>query len=614
MVLELGIYFLNFFKKRVGVFKVYLFYNKNGLFNPKTYTMKTKFKFIVLLPFFALLMLTSCQDEIVDITPPDEAEALTESSELTSFISATSKNDGSKDNIIDGTSCISIKLPVVVKVRGLEIRIDSEADYIKIKRLYDEFEDDLDRLDILFPITIINSEHEEITIESAEELSEFIAECKDDDEEDEKEIRCVDFQFPIAFSVFDRDFQMIEVVNIENDRQLYRFMKRVKNSEVFASLNFPVNMVLKDGTVLTAENNEQLKRIIDTAKDSCEEDDDFSKERLEKYLKRCPWIVYEFKRDNQDNEAFTQYAINFKDDGVVIMRSRNGDVLTGTWGLRRTRRGVLLKMEFENLADFNLEWLLYDFEDGKIKIYEEGGNRIILKRNCDVVIDITKERVENFLKECLWRITELEVDDTNREDEYIGTPLKFFDNNVVKIRVNGELVQGTYEVLVRNAGIGLEINLEGRPNLKLQWIIKFLSKDEIELTNGDNEMELERDCPDNDEDVNYITEVLVNGVWEVASYMVLDADLTPNYDGYVIGFNENGKLFAEGQGNNYIGSWRGYRYEGLNLALNFRTDDAPFFELRHRWKIKEIAPKRIELKDYNSNGEIERILVLENIQ
>ncbi|GAL69762.1 hypothetical protein [Jejuia pallidilutea] len=515
--------------------------------------MKTKLKFLVLLPFFALLLFTSCQEETVDITPPDEAEALVADSQLTSFLSATSKNDGSKDNIIDGTSCISVKLPVVVKVRGVEIRIDSEADYIKIKRLYDEFEDDIDRLDILFPITIITSEHEEITIGSAEELSEFIADCKDDDEEEEKEIRCIDFQFPISFSVFDRDFQIIEVVEIENNRQLHRFMKRVKKSEVFASLNFPLNMVLKDGTVLTAENNEQLREIIEAAKDSCEEEDDFSRERLENYLKKCPWIVYEFKRNNQENDEFKQYAINFKDDGVVTMRSRNGDILTGEWELERTRRGIAIEMEFENLADFTLKWLLYDFEDGKIKIYEAGGNRIILKRNCEVVVDITKERVKNFLKECFWRVAELEVNDTDKEEEYIGTPLKFYANNIVKIRVNGELVEGTYEVLVRNTGIGLEINLEGRPDLKLQWLITFLSEDEIELKNADNEMELKRHCPDNDGDLNFILDALVSSEWEVASYIDEGEDETPNYKDYVIGFNQSGMLFAEGNGNDYRG-------------------------------------------------------------
>ena len=30
-----------------------------------------------------------------------------------------------------------------------------------------------------------------------------------------------------------------------------------------------------------------------------------------------------------------------------------------------------------------------------------------MKKNCDVVIDITKERIENYLQECLWRVARL---------------------------------------------------------------------------------------------------------------------------------------------------------------------------------------------------------------
>lgn len=588
------------------------------MFNPKTYTMKTKLKFLVLLPFFALLMFTSCQEETVDITPPDEAEALVADSQLTSFLSATSKNDGSKDNIIDRASCISIKLPVVVKVRGIEIRISSEADYELIEKLYDQFDDDEDRCDIIFPITIINAEHYEIVINNASELAEFIEECVGENEEDD-DIECIDFQYPISFSVYNTAFEVIETVTIENDKQLHRFIKRVKNAEVFASLNFPVTMELADGTTLQANNNEELQNIISDARDACDEDDDndyndddFTQERLEEYLKRCPWVVYEYKRYNQDNtEQYGQYAINFQEEGVVTMKARNGDVLTGTWSARVTNRGALLKMEFDALADFTLEWFVYDFEDGKIKIFQEGGNRIVLKRNCDVVVDITKTRVENFLKECYWRVVELEVNDTDKEEEYIGKPLKFFANNVVKIRVNGELVEGTYEVLVRNAGIGLEINLEGRPDLKLQWLITFLSEDEIELKNANNEMELKRHCPDNDNDLGFILDALVSSEWEVASYIDEGENETLNYKDYVIGFNQSGMLFAEGSGNDFRGSWLAYRYDGLNLALNFKTQEAPFNELRYRWKIKEITMERIELKDYSDNGEIERILVLE---
>ena len=40
-------------------------------------------------------------------------------------------------------------------------------------------------------------------------------------------------------------------------------------------------------------------------------------------------------------------------------------------------------------------------------------------------------------------------------------------------------------------------------------------------------------------------------------------------------------------------------------------NNAPFDDLNHRWRVKEISPNRIELKDYNANGSIERILVLQ---
>ncbi|MEC3906960.1 hypothetical protein VOI54_08005 [Tamlana sp. 2201CG12-4] len=580
--------------------------------------MKTKLKLLLLLPFFALLLFTSCQDEVVDITDPEESEALVAESELTSLLYSTSIMDGSDDNIIDKASCTSVKLPISVKVNGLEIIIDSKEDFKTIEAIFNEFEDDDDRLDIIFPITIIISDHTEITIQNKAELEELIKDCRGENEEDD-DIECIDFQYPISFSVYNTDFQIIDVVNIENDRQLHRFIKRVKSKEVFASLNFPVTMVYADGSTVEVNNNFQLARTIREAKNDCDEDDDndygdddFTKERLDEYLKICPWVVHEFKRNNQDNtEAYKEYALNFKEDGVVVMRARGGDVLTGTWSTRVSDRGALLKMKFETLEDFTLEWIVYDIEYGKIKLYEVGGNRIIMKKNCDVVIDHTKERIQNYLQECLWRIARLNVDGADNEEEYIGTPLKFFENNVVKIRVNGELVEGTYEIGARNAGFILTINLEGRPDLKLEWLITFLEPGLIKLSNANNKMVLKRHCPDGDEDINYIGDVLANGVWEVAKYVDQDIDETQNYEGYVIGFDDNGMLFAEGNGNDYRGSWLAYRNEGLFLGLNFKTQDEPFSELKHRWRIKEITPNRVELKDYNATGEIERILVLE---
>ncbi|MDD7886479.1 hypothetical protein [Flavivirga sp. 57AJ16] len=583
--------------------------------------MKSKMRTLLLIPFFALLLFTSCQDEVIEVTPPAESEALVANSMLTSFISSTSAKDGSADNIIDKASCLSVELPVTVVVNGLEIIIDSTEDYKVIEAIFNEFEDDDDRLDIVFPITIILSDHSEVVLNNRNDLENLIEECKGENEADD-DIECIDFQYPLSFSVYDTSFQVIDVITVENDRELYRFIKRVKEGDVFASLNFPVTMIYADGSTTVVNNNEALESTINDAKDACDEDDDndygdddFTKERLDNLLKTCPWVVYEFQRNEANlNDQYREYVIVFKEDGVAKVHARGGDTLTGTWSTRVTPNGALIKLEFDTLVDFTLEWFVYDLEPGRIKLYQAGGNKIILKKNCDIVVDITKERVENYLQECLWRVARLSVDGSDNEKDYIGTPLKFLPENVVKIRVKGELVEGTYEVLVRNAGIGLSITLEGRPDLKLEWLITFLEPGLIKLENENNKMVLKRHCPDGDEDINYIGDVVVTGLWEVASYTDEDVNKTEEFFGYSIDFLESGYIKVTDPNEGIIdGSWLAYRNEGLFLGLHFGME-APFGDLNHRWKIKEVSPNRIELKDYNANGGIERILVLEQAE
>ncbi|WP_372937412.1 hypothetical protein [Seonamhaeicola sp.] len=583
--------------------------------------MKTNWRIYLLLPFFALLFFNSCQEEVVEITEASEEEALVAESELTAFVSATSKMDGSKDNIIDQASCISIKLPVTVIVNGVEIIIDSEEDFTIVEAVFDEFDEDDDNLEMIFPVTIINADYDEVTISSEAELEAYVEECGGENEVDD-DIECIDFQYPISFSIFNSDFLIIDTVEIENDKQLYRFMKKIRNSEVLASINYPITMELADGTEVVVNNNVELHNTIKEAKDACDEDDDndyndddFTKERLDEYLKKCPWLIHEFKRNATSlTDTYFEYAINFKEDSIVVMKARNGDILTGTWETSvELGKGVKLKMEFENLADFTLEWYVYEIEEGKIKIYQEDSNRIIMKRYCDIIIENTIDRVESYLQECLWRVTKLNVDGTDNETDYIGTPLKFYENNVVKISVNGELIEGTYEVFVINSGnIGVSIELEDRPNLKKQWVITFLGTELIKLENNNtNKMTLMRHCPGTDNDLNYIDDIVVSSTWEVASYMVLDADLTENFYLYTINFLESGWIKVTDPNNGIIdGSWLAYRNSELYLAMHFGIE-LPFSQLNYRWKIKEITQNRIELVNLSFIGETESTLVLE---
>ncbi|MFH4967101.1 hypothetical protein V8G61_02755 [Gaetbulibacter sp. M240] len=584
--------------------------------------MRTHLKRLFFIPFFALLFLTSCQDEVTDIMPPNSSEALLAESQLTNNINATAIMDGSFDNIIDRASCLSVELPITVIVKGLEIRIDSKEDFIVIERIFKEFDNDEDILDIIFPITIIKANHERVVIESKEALRALAVECRGENEPDD-DIECIDFVYPLTFSIYNANFQVIETVTIENDARLYHFIQRVKRSEVFASLNFPVTMKLADGTEIVVNNNQQLQQTIEEAKDACDEDDDndygdddFTLERLNTVLTSCPWVVYQFER-NQDDlvEVYREYVVVFREDGVVKVKARNGDMYTGTWTTEVTDAGALISLQFDALTDFNLQWHVYDLDEGRIKLFQEGGNRVILKKHCDIIFEITKARIENYLQECLWRVARLQVDGIDNESDYIGTPLKFFADNVVKIRVNGEFVQGTYQVLPVNNGFVLQITLDGRPNLQLEWFVTVLEPGIIKLqalgrTNSD--MVLRRFCPSVDGDINYINDILISNHWEVTKYYIVEGQVnnTENYAGYNIQFLESGHIKVTDPNNGLIdGSWLAYRNEGLFLGMNYGIEP-PFEVLNHRWKIAEVSETEIVLHDFYANGEISRILIL----
>jgi hypothetical protein len=586
------------------------------MLNLNTYIMKTRLNLLYVLPFFALFMLASCQEEAVEITEPNTQETFVAESDLAMLIAQTSTNDGSSDNIIDGANGFSVNLPVTVYANGVEITVNSEADFELIEEIFDASDDDDDTLEIVFPITVTMRDYTQVVVNSQAELDDLRSHNSNEDDDD---IECVDFKYPITISIYNLNFQVIDVVTINSDEQLHHFIRNLEGG-VLASLNFPVTMVYEDGSTIEVHNNTELENVMKEARNACDEDDDndwndddFTKERLDHLLTSCPWIVHDIRRnDNNLTDEYREYVMVFKEDGVVKVRARNGDMLTGTWSTRITDHGAKITLEFDTLVDFTLEWFVYEISEGKIKLFTEGGNRIILEKACDIVVDQTIERIENILKECLWRVERLYVDGTENEADYIGTPLKFFSEGVVKIRVNGEFVSGTWDVFAVNAGYALKIQLEGRPHLQLQWLITFLEPHLIKLENQNSIMVLKQHCPDGDEDVMYINAILNEGIWDIAKYEVGDQNLTEQFHMYGIDFLETGGLKVLNPNNTIIdyGAWLVYRNEGLFLGLNFGTDST-FSLFNHRWKIASVSETRIELKDYSSTGTVERILVLE---
>src|SRR5690606_11688131 len=124
-----------------------------------------------------------------------------------------------------------------------------------IEAIFNEFDDDDDVVEIQCPITIILSDYSQINIDSYAQLEEFAQECFGENEDDD-DIECIDFVYPFTISVYNADFQVIDTVTIETDAQLFSFIGNLQGG-VLASINFPVNLLLADGTTIEVRSEER---------------------------------------------------------------------------------------------------------------------------------------------------------------------------------------------------------------------------------------------------------------------------------------------------------------------------------------------------------------------
>ncbi len=563
--------------------------------------------------FLVALNFTSCQEEFEELPGEDSQEAISASSSTATLIEQTSSKDGSYDNIVDGASCFAINFPYVVNVNGLEVNIDAVEDLKLVKSLFAEVEVDDDILEIIFPVTITLSDYTEIQVNTKAELRELAQECREGGDDDD--IECIDFVYPLVVYSFDLNLQQTGNVTVNSDMELRRYFKELDDDDLL-SFDFPITLKLYDGTNVSVSNNAELANAIETAKDECDEDDDndyhdddFTQERLEAYLVSCPWLVNEVFRASIDNtDQYFDYVMNFTEDGKVVMKDRIGNSLTGTWSTRVNDFRVLLKLEFDALADFNLEWFVYDLENGKIKLYAGEGERIIMHKACDIV-DNAPDTLREILKECGWVIKKVKLNGED-VDRLLGYEFNFHAEGVVTLSNESNTSEGEWAITTNAQGrLVMAITMGDEPGVSFEWLLSDLRDKRLKFNIEDTQYELilERVCDDNndDDDVAEIRNIMMGGEWLVAKYTEGDKDETQNYAAFTFAFQAQLSVsVTTGEtGPSYPGLWRVIRdSEGeLKCYLNFGLATA-MQVLMDDWKIVSATNDRIELKMVNENN------------
>lgn len=579
-------------------------------------------KFINYLMFIALfavaLNFTSCQEEFEELPDGNNEEVIIASSNTAKLVANTASKDGSSDNIVDNASCFAVQFPYTVNVNGLDITIDSLEDLKLIEEIFDSVDTDDDIVEFLFPITITTADYSEIVINNKEELRKAAEECIEGGDDDD--IECIDFVYPITLYTFDINKQKTGSVVVENDKQLRRFFANLEDNDL-VSFDFPITLKSYDGTETVVDSNAELATALENAKEMCDEDDDddhndddFTKERLDNYLVECPWLVKEVKREgNYQTDQYFEYLMNFKEDGTVKVKDRQGNYLEGEWSTRVGENRILLKLEFDALVDFTLEWHVYELEDGKIKFYAGDGDKIILKRHC--VDDKDPDTLREVLKECSWIIKKV-INDGVNVNRLLGFEFEFKPEGVVTLSDGETTSNGSWEITKNDDDVlVMAITMADEEGVSFEWILSDLRNDRLKFEIPDSpwELVLERNCDNDegDEDVVWIRGLFKDTNWKVDLFSENQDPSTESYEGYSFAFGPNGVITVLNPDEEEAGKGRWFVYRNsenkLEMIITFGVN-SPFYDLANDYKILEVEEDRLELKHENDENGYDHLI------
>ena len=580
------------------------------------------------------LLFTSCRTEEDEIINAPTEETLGANSTVASLMQRVSLSDGSIDNIIDNANCFTVNLPVTVIVNGIEVTVNTEDDYELIEDILDESDDDVDTVEIVFPITVTLEDYTEVTVNNVEEFLALLLTCPGEDEPDD-DIECLDFVYPITATIFNPVTEELVTIVIENDEQLYAFLELIEETDV-VNIEFPISVILADGSTIVIDSLEELEAVIEEAEDACDEDDDYdyddddcedcTTDDLGDLLTGCsPWYVDKLERDDEDLEdLYDGYWFTFTESGEILVEFEGASV-TGSWASSGAGDAITVEIEIPDLPDFNANWMLHEIEDepGEFQVdLRLGDDRLRFESDCDGDGgggDPTADELEAVLTDGAWYVTNY-FDDVDRTDLFCDYVFEFGADGSAAAENGDGVTPGEWDVVADDSGLDLFLNFgEEFPFDEIldDWEVVEFDENIIRLkdiSGGDGSEDIlvfGREPVECEGGEPVLADYLIEGTWIVALYNDSGVDETADYAGYEIDFREDGTVIAESDTDLIDGTWEVLGTDEV-LLLNF-GGDIPFDEFEDDWPVISVEPMRVELRDVSGGDGTTDILVFERL-
>jgi hypothetical protein len=327
-------------------------------------------KSLILLHSVVVFVFFSCQDEIETINTNAD-NSFTKSSPIAALVSRVSQYETTADNVLDGTSNCSIKLPAHITVNSQNVYVASEADFQSVQNIKNQSSTDDDKIHFSYPITIIYPNHYEQIVSSESQFENLLDEYGDDSPN--HDVNCLDFNYPISINIYNSNNQVASSVAINNDSQLYNFVENLTAGEI-VGIVFPVILTKTMGGTVIVNTNAELEVAINTAIDECiiPGPTPFV---LSDVLTSGTWYISYFYDDNDETYYYNGYNFTFNANGTSTAIKVTTTII-GDWDINSEMSYQKLDLDFDGSAldELDEDWKVLEFTATAIRLkYESGG-------------------------------------------------------------------------------------------------------------------------------------------------------------------------------------------------------------------------------------------------
>ncbi|MEO1484538.1 MAG: hypothetical protein AAFU57_02245 [Bacteroidota bacterium] len=446
----------------------------------------------------ACLLGISCRSEDFQFESSPPEETLTPDSNAADLLFRISLNDGSIDNVLDQANCFTVKLPVDVTIEGNTLTIEDESDFDALETLAEDADEGLNALELVYPVTLIDREYEEIIVASADALAQQAESCLGDNVVDE-DIECVDFVYPITVFLFNATTELFDSVSIQDDGMMNSFISQL-NEEQIVNLQFPINVVLSDGTQMEMSSQENLEAFIESNIDGCDEDDDndlddddcndCTEQELNQAFADCSDLRIEkfIVTGDQLQNQYTTFSFNFREDGHLIVANTD-ETYFGTWSAEGARNEIQTTIAIPNLPEFSETWRLneiFSFSGTENVKFLLDGNTLQFRNFCNngTPTGNLPLNVSSVLVSDNWRVDSYFDGTSDETPRFTDFSIGFnTDGTSVVVATNGTNTGGFWTVEQGNTALDLNFG-DNQPfdELNKDWKLNFISNTRIELT------------------------------------------------------------------------------------------------------------------------------------